>query len=67
MKKQFLNLNELYNCKGYFWKFGIYQENIKLIYGSKKPYLYNSNTKEIIKGLNNINRYLKVNEIEIEI
>ena len=67
MKKQFKDLEELYNCMGYFWKFGRYQEHLKLIKGDCKPYLHNNNTDEDIKGLKNINRYLEINEIEIEI
>lgn len=67
MKKQFNNMEELYNTSGYFWKFGRYAEQIKIIKTENKPYLINTNTNEIIKGLANINKYMKLNELEVEV
>lgn len=66
MKKQFKNLNELYNFSGYFWNYGICLLHLRVVKTNKKPYLYNNTTKEKITGLANINRYLKINDLEIE-
>lgn len=66
MKKQFKTLNDLYNTNSYFWRFGRYEMHIKIIKSENKPYLLNENTNEKIKGLKNINKYMKLNNLEVE-
>ena len=66
MKKQFKTLNDLYNTNSYFWRFGRYEIYIKIIKSENKPYLLNENTNEKIKGLKNINKYMKLNNLEVE-
>ena len=68
MKKQFENLNDLFAYAGaYFYQFGRYQMQYTLCFDEKKPYLFNKNTMEKIKGLKNINFFLKSHEIEISL
>lgn len=66
MKKEFKNMEELYSGMHYFYSFGMYISHIRIIYTEGKPYLYNENTKEKIKNLKNINRYLRLHELQFE-
>lgn len=68
MKKQFKNLNDLYAHVGaYFYQFGHWEMQYSLRFDEKKPYLFNKNTMEKIRGLKNINFYLKFHELEISL
>ena len=67
MKNEFKNLNELYNCTGYFYKYKRYLDYIKLIKGNFKPYILNQITGQEIHGLEKINKYLRIENIEYEI
>lgn len=71
-KNKFDNLEEIYNCKNYFWKYGRYANYYKIIYTQNKPQLIYKPTDEseweiIATGLKAINKMMKLHNIEVEI
>ena len=72
-KNQFKNLEELYNSKNYFYKFGSYVNYYMIDYSSSKPRLIykpddTKNEWEVIAiGLKQINKMMKLHNIEVEI
>ena len=70
-KKQFKNLEEIYNTKNYFWKYGRYVDYYKLIFISSKPQLIYKIDKEnnwevLATGLKQINKIMKLHNLEVE-
>lgn len=68
----FKNENEIYNTKNAFWQYGRYLNYYRLIFISSKPQLVykptESNNWEVIAtGLRQINKMMKLHNLEIEI
>ena len=70
-KKQFKNLDEVYNSTGYFWKYGRYVNYYKIDFTSKEPRLLYKPEGEyweiIATGLRQINKMMKLYNLEVEI
>ncbi len=72
-KKTFKSLNDIYNSKNYFWKHERYIDCYRLIFTQNKPQLvlYNdidkNDCKVIATGLKEINKTMKLLDLEVEI